>query len=388
MSMDAEAALNALKKLEANKTCVNCGNYNRFGHQNICEKVRTFVCSNCKSAHQSYSMRVKSVSMSNWTMEEVDALREENGGGNAVAARVWLRRWNDTEMRKPTKDDSLDYYKQFINHVYNEKAFYSDDGSQVATLNSPTATSSGRSAASVCNLLDFDMPDPTNVTHGGVKTTKSSAMNDEWGAFVAVPVPGSANDGFGAFASAPAPTPSISSDCGAGTTALRTENDGFGAFASAPAVPPSSSFDAFAVPGGTVTTPSVSFDPFAPTVTQQRQTPASNIMNQFNAAPARVDFSVFDALSAPSLAYGTPQRNNNGYGQTRGPVGMSMGTGLNLQQRGFQLQQHLQQQSTMGSPAGRNMGTNYMPNAVTAGGYGGGQLKPRDPFAGLGLPQK
>ncbi|KAG3231834.1 hypothetical protein PI124_g23072, partial [Phytophthora idaei] len=117
MAAEAEAALNALKKMEANKTCVNCGNYNRFGHQNICEKVRTFVCSNCKSAHQSYSMRVKSVSMSNWTMDEVDALREPNGGGNAVAARVWLGRWVESQMRKPTKDDPLDYYKQFINRV-------------------------------------------------------------------------------------------------------------------------------------------------------------------------------------------------------------------------------------------------------------------------------
>ncbi|KAG3231993.1 hypothetical protein PI124_g22913, partial [Phytophthora idaei] len=79
MAAEAEAALNALKKMEANKTCVNCGNYNRFGHQNICEKP--------------------------------------NGGGNAVAARVWLGRWVESQMRKPTKDDPLDYYKQFINRV-------------------------------------------------------------------------------------------------------------------------------------------------------------------------------------------------------------------------------------------------------------------------------
>lgn len=55
----AEAALNALKKLEANKSCANCDAYNKFGFQNICEKYKTFVCSNCKSAHQSYSQRVK-----------------------------------------------------------------------------------------------------------------------------------------------------------------------------------------------------------------------------------------------------------------------------------------------------------------------------------------
>lgn len=57
--MSAEAELNAVKKIEANKYCVNCDAYNKFGHGNICEKFRTFVCSNCKSAHQSFSQRVK-----------------------------------------------------------------------------------------------------------------------------------------------------------------------------------------------------------------------------------------------------------------------------------------------------------------------------------------
>jgi hypothetical protein len=51
--------LNALKRLPENKQCVNCGADSQFGHGNIVEKFRSFVCGDCKSAHQSFSHRVK-----------------------------------------------------------------------------------------------------------------------------------------------------------------------------------------------------------------------------------------------------------------------------------------------------------------------------------------
>ncbi|KAG7391982.1 hypothetical protein PHYPSEUDO_002688 [Phytophthora pseudosyringae] len=415
MAAEAEAALNALKKLEANKACVNCGNYNRFGHQNICEKVRTFVCSNCKSAHQSYSMRVKSVSMSNWTMDEVDALREQNGGGNAVAVRVWFGRWDESQLRKPTKDDPLDYYKQFINRVYNDKAFYDEDGvSASPASSSPTATSSGRPAP-VTNLLDFDAPAQKKATGGGFDafgTSSSSSGNDGWGNFAAAPAPVapvSSNDGFGAFTSAPTPTTATNSgfaDFSAAPAPAPASNDAFTAFTSAPPAPTPNAFDPFAASAGNVLAPNAPssngaapFDPFVPVSTNQSQNPSASIMNQFNAAPAPKDFSVFDGLTAPSLAYGT-QRNSNG--QARGPAGMMgmhghghqqqmhMGMGMQQQHGGFQQQQHFQQQHQpmMGGHTGMNANTFFSPNGVAAGGHPGARSNSRDPFAGLGLPQK
>lgn len=145
--MSAEAELNALKKLEANKTCVNCETYAKFGHGNICEKFKTFVCSHCKSAHQSFSHRVKSVTMSNWSKEEVDALKEENGGGNNVARRVWLGYWDEGKMRKPTESDHVDYFKRFINKVYNDRVFYDESGVNAGPTTRRTTTSSGSSRA-------------------------------------------------------------------------------------------------------------------------------------------------------------------------------------------------------------------------------------------------
>jgi hypothetical protein len=86
--------------------------------------------------------------MSNWTVDEVDALREENGGGNAVARRVWLATWDEGKMRKPTEKDHVDYFKKFINRVYNEQAFYDEAGYASGPAPAFAAPASGRSVRS------------------------------------------------------------------------------------------------------------------------------------------------------------------------------------------------------------------------------------------------
>ena len=56
----AAAKLNELRKHPENRLCANCDTRDKFsGFSNICEKFNTFVCSMCKSAHQSFSHRVK-----------------------------------------------------------------------------------------------------------------------------------------------------------------------------------------------------------------------------------------------------------------------------------------------------------------------------------------
>ncbi len=55
----AQEALNNLKKLPENRRCANCNGESQFGHGNVVVKFKSFVCSDCKSAHQAYSHRVK-----------------------------------------------------------------------------------------------------------------------------------------------------------------------------------------------------------------------------------------------------------------------------------------------------------------------------------------
>uniref|UniRef100_A0AAV1TSR2 Arf-GAP domain-containing protein n=1 Tax=Peronospora matthiolae TaxID=2874970 RepID=A0AAV1TSR2_9STRA len=407
----AETAVNALKKLEANKTCVNCGAYNRFGHQNVCEKVRAFVCSTCKSAHQSFSMRVKSVSMSNWTMDEVDALREANGGGNVVAAQVWLGRWDEAQLRKPTKDDPLEYYKHFIDRVYNAKEFYEAKGERGATAaaaaaSSRTGTTSGHQSAAVPDLLDLDPPAEGEASTAATSNTCSSLEKEEWGSFEAAVLPSrSADVEFGAYASASVPTLTSGSDefadfsTASGPASVLAHTEVFGAFASAVPAPTSMSFDPFAgsnvviASNAPVSASVTSLDPgaFAPTSQGQQSVAIA-------AAPVSVlkDFSVFDGLAAATFqrdgrdrVRAEWERHDCSQPQHQTRVGFDkqqrMGT---PQPSGSHPQQQQHLMAGCGN-AGMNPISMYfspmIPGAFSGSSSRDLQGSSRDPFAGLGL---
>nr|POE62360.1 isoform 3 of probable adp-ribosylation factor gtpase-activating protein agd14 [Quercus suber] len=51
------------------------------GPQYVCTNFWTFVCTICSGVHREFSHRVKSISMANFSAEEVSALQ---GGGNEI----------------------------------------------------------------------------------------------------------------------------------------------------------------------------------------------------------------------------------------------------------------------------------------------------------------
>ncbi|CAJ1387235.1 unnamed protein product [Effrenium voratum] len=57
----------------AGGVCPNCLKEESLGFGAVCMTFKTFICHDCKSAHQSFSHRCKSVQMSVWTMDEVKA---------------------------------------------------------------------------------------------------------------------------------------------------------------------------------------------------------------------------------------------------------------------------------------------------------------------------
>ena len=67
-------------------------------------RCSTFVCGDCKAGHQAISHRIKGVSMSTFTEDEVDRLRER---GNRYAQATWLGRLTRAEVCDmcPRKDD-------------------------------------------------------------------------------------------------------------------------------------------------------------------------------------------------------------------------------------------------------------------------------------------
>ena len=63
----------------------------------------------------------QSVSMSNWTMEEVNELKAENGGGNDRCRRTWLSGCPRSEALAP--GDPIDKIKAFVIHAYERGAY-------------------------------------------------------------------------------------------------------------------------------------------------------------------------------------------------------------------------------------------------------------------------
>ncbi|CAK4918441.1 unnamed protein product [Aphanomyces euteiches] len=290
----AEALLNTLRKLEANKACANCDTVAKFGHSNVCEKFKTFVCNHCKSAHQSFSHRVKSVTMSNWSQSEVEALKEDNGGGNAVARRTWLATWQDgRSMRKPSETDHLDVFKKFINAVYNDKAYYGESRASAPAPAAPAvAQASSTKTAPSSDLLGFS-PAPqafeanfdafsAPVQPANASSSSSFAQFDAFSAPVQ-PASTSTNSSFAQFDAFSAPVKPAN-------TSTNSSFAQFDAFAPAPKSNSSvhdhewsafqsagpiqsttsaqSSFDPFGVSSApsssSTSTSSFSFDPFAP----------------------------------------------------------------------------------------------------------------------------
>lgn len=120
-----EAALKKLRRLDGNMRCPNCDTRaaQGIGFGNVCVKYRTFVCDMCKTSHQAISHRVKSVTMSTWTMEEVHELLDENGGGNDAARHIWLANAPPCGTRyngghRPKEGDKIEYFKQFVVDCY------------------------------------------------------------------------------------------------------------------------------------------------------------------------------------------------------------------------------------------------------------------------------
>ena len=89
--------------------------------------------------------------MSSWTMNEVDALRDENGGGNKNARKTWLGKLDRNEstdgrqnknIRRPRPDDDITVFKEFIHQVYDNKALY-----RRSSFSSGTSLSQGSSSS-------------------------------------------------------------------------------------------------------------------------------------------------------------------------------------------------------------------------------------------------
>nr|XP_016433754.1 PREDICTED: probable ADP-ribosylation factor GTPase-activating protein AGD14 [Nicotiana tabacum] len=111
-----EKIIRGLMKLPPNRRCINC---NSLGPQYVCTNFWTFVCMTCSGIHREFTHRVKSVSMSKFTSQEVEALQK---GGNQRAREIYLTNWDPQRQWLPN-NSNVDKVRDFIKNVYVEKRY-------------------------------------------------------------------------------------------------------------------------------------------------------------------------------------------------------------------------------------------------------------------------
>ncbi|KAG0213584.1 ArfGAP with FG repeats 1 [Mortierella sp. GBA30] len=131
--------LTALLKLPENKKCFDCPSKVNV-YANLFNS--TFICEKCSGLHRELNHRVKSISASTFTPEEVSGLQK---GGNAVAKRIWLATWSWREYPEPDAHE-VDDVRQFMKAKYVKKLWYQDPNGGSNGVMPIEATASQRSS--------------------------------------------------------------------------------------------------------------------------------------------------------------------------------------------------------------------------------------------------
>ncbi|TYG95370.1 hypothetical protein ES288_A11G262400v1 [Gossypium darwinii] len=111
-----EKIIRGLMKLPPNRRCINC---NSVGPQYVCTNFWTFVCMACSGIHREFTHRVKSVSMSKFISQEVEALQN---GGNQHARDIYLKDWDMQKHRLPDSSNP-NKIREFIKNVYVDRKY-------------------------------------------------------------------------------------------------------------------------------------------------------------------------------------------------------------------------------------------------------------------------
>lgn len=337
-----------LSKLEANKTCVDCPekmpSYINSTHN-------TFVCTKCSGIHRELQFKVKGISMTVFTPEDVQAMQH---GGNAVHNAKYMARYSPRDMPIPNGSD-VSKLREFIRAKYLEKRWYdpnaavpeSDaapihyndeaDRKRTNTVERRPSTTTIASAAPQTKpqdngggLLDFmdSTPAPVPQTHVN-NNNNNFSTNSQFDMFSS-PAVQSSTTSFSSSHVAPVSSSSSSNTFDAfGTSTTHTSSQStFDAFGSQSHQPPvshsSNTFDAF----GTTSTPAqnTSFNSFS-TPVQTTTTSTSHTFDAFGTTslPHTQPSNAFN--SAPVDLFGShsvqPSNSFNPTPVTHAPVSVA-----------------------------------------------------------------
>ena len=123
------AELKKLAKVEGNKTCAECPE-RMPGYVNLSHK--TFVCSKCAGVLRDLQIKVKGISMSKFTQQDLDDMAS---GGNEAHNSVFMAKW---PPRDPLPQDAV-RMKDHIKFKYIECRWKDRDGE--SAFSRPSSTS-------------------------------------------------------------------------------------------------------------------------------------------------------------------------------------------------------------------------------------------------------
>ncbi|CAO3652181.1 unnamed protein product [Cunninghamella blakesleeana] len=107
-----------LLRLPENKKCFDCPTKSPFF---VNTTIQTFICSRCSGLVREVGHRVKSISASKFSGQEVVALEL---GGNGKAAKIWLNGFNSQNTPEPETDGEV---RAFMRQKYYETKWFNRD---------------------------------------------------------------------------------------------------------------------------------------------------------------------------------------------------------------------------------------------------------------------
>ncbi|MGK3749446.1 MAG: hypothetical protein ACI8RD_001741, partial [Bacillariaceae sp.] len=121
-------AMRKLTKLPPNKKCADC---QTKLPQCVNLTVGSFICLTCSGIHREINSKIKSLGHSTFTDQEVEMMKQT---GNDKVNAMWLARYDPQNERnrmnrQPDGNQNQNHLRTWIRRKYNDKHWYSSDGS-------------------------------------------------------------------------------------------------------------------------------------------------------------------------------------------------------------------------------------------------------------------
>ncbi|KAF9973647.1 ArfGAP with FG repeats 1 [Actinomortierella ambigua] len=160
--------LASLLKLSENKKCFDCSSKVNV-YANLFNS--TFICERCSGLHRELNHRVKSISASTFSPDEIAALQK---GGNGVAKTIWLATWSWKEYPEPDSNDN-DEVRQFMRAKYVKRLWHVEGNStSTSSASSKDTTPRPSTASSAARPSNFSASSSAQASPSSTRAGASS----------------------------------------------------------------------------------------------------------------------------------------------------------------------------------------------------------------------